>query len=511
MRDTTGRSSLPTDHDVNMCRTTESVVLRLIAVWLTCVAAGCADSTVDQLLPAATPPPNIVFILIDDLGWADLPVQGHAFHETPNIDRLAREGIRFTSAYAAAPVCSPTRASIQAGQYPARLGITDFIPGHWRPFEQLIVPRNRTQHLPLDVITFAEALAEQGYATGYFGKWHLENIDGDAFLPAEQGYDAAVIHRGWGHVELRDQLFPDQGPGVEPRYLANVLTDLGVGFIQENQGRPFLLMLSHFAVHIPLEAQPALIDKYEIKPRPEQGVNNVIYAAMVEQVDRSVGRILDALSDLGLSENTVVVFFSDNGGLSERFDRADDMVVTSNAPLRDEKGSLYEGGIRVPLIIRWPGVAAPGISDAVVSSVDVYPTFLDIARVQRPSNQLLDGISLVPLLRGEPPDADRTAYFHYPHYHHSVPASALRRGPFKLLEFYDAGRTELYNLTDDIGEQNNLAEEMPETTSELRALLAAWLASVGAEMPRRNPDFDPARRGEWGQHPDGSPPLGGDP
>ncbi len=445
-------------------------------------------------------PPNIVFILIDDLGWADLPAYGNAFHETPNIDRLAAEGMQFSDAYAAAPVCSPTRASIQSGQYPAHVGITDFIRGHWRPFEELTVPTNRTQYLPEDVVTYAEALQEAGYATGYFGKWHLGGSE--PYTPRFQGYDSVVVHRGWGHFELENKLFPPQE--VEPDdYLTEVLTDKSLAFIEANREKPFLLTLSHFAVHIPLEAREALIQKYRDKPKPDDGVNNPIYAAMMEHVDNSVGRVLEKLDEPALAENTVVVFYSDNGGLVERFDKADGVVVTTNAPLRNEKGSLYEGGIRVPLIVRWPSHIAGGTtSKAVMSSVDLYPTFLDLAGIKAPAGRSLDGISLLPVLEGEASSTDRPIFFHYPHYHHSVPAGAVRQGDYKLIEFYDSGQVALYNLAEDIGETNNLASEMPKRVAQLKALLADWRESVGAEMPVANPDFDPERRGEWGQHPD---------
>ena len=474
------------------------------------LAVGCNRATPDKTETAEPRPPNagpnagrpnIVFILIDDLGWADLPVYGHAFHETPAIDRLAAQGLRFTHAYTAAPLCSPTRASIQSGQYPARVGVTDFIPGKWRPYERLTVPKNRTQHLPLEVVTVGEAMKMQGYATAYFGKWHLGSSR-TGTTPAAQGYEVSFYQSGPGHFDLADNFTPPQE--VEPDdYYAEVITDHGLAFMEAHRDQPFFLTLSHYAVHIPLEARQELIDKYENKEKPAEGVNNPIYAAMVEHVDQSVGRVLDTLDELELSQNTVVVFYSDNGGLSERYDKADGVVMTTNAPLREEKGGLWEGGIRVPLLVRWPGVVAPGgTSDALLSSVDLFPTFIDLAGGTMPEGQTFDGISMVPVLRGAVPDAERTLFFHYPHYHHTVPAGAIRQGDFKLLEFFDDGHTELYNLREDIGEAHDLAEEMPEKAAAMQTLLAEWRDEVGAAMPVANPDFDEARRNEWGRHPD---------
>ncbi len=438
--------------------------------------------------------PNFVFILIDDMGWPDLGCYGNRFHETPNADRLAAEGMRFTNAYAACPVCSPTRASILSGQYPARVGITDFIPGHWRPYEKLRVPINRQQYLPLENVTFAEALQTSGYTSGVFGKWHLGGRD---HFPDKQGFDTMGVLQG-SHKKFK--LFPETELPDDP-YLSEVLTDEAESFIEANQDRPFCLCLHHYAVHIPLQARQRLIEKYENKAKPDAGVNNAIYAAMVEHVDDSVGRVLDKLDELKLSDNTVVVFFSDNGGLRQRFD-GDGPIVSTNAPLRDEKGTLYEGGIRVPMMVRWPGVVEAGSTNsAPVTSVDIYPTFLDMAGASKPAEQTLDGESLVPLL-AQSGELERDAiYWHYPHYHHSSPAGAIRQGRWKLIEFYDDGRLELYDLENDIGEQVNLAERDSARAQTMQRNLAAWRESVGAEMPRTNPDYDPARAHEWGRHP----------
>jgi len=426
--------------------------------------------------------PNIVFILIDDMGFGDLPCYGHRFHETPVIDRLAEQGMRFTDAYAACPVCSPTRASLLSGQYPARVGVIDFIPGHWRPFEKLRVPSNRTQYLPLDVVTLAETMKTQGYVSAMIGKWHLGGKD---HAPEKQGFD---------YVRL-------QGPNRNDKRVT-AFTDNAIEFVEQNKDQPFFLYLSHHSVHIPLEAPQELVEKYEKKPKPGGGVNNPTYAAMVEHLDRNTGRLLERIGELGLEQDTIVVFYSDNGGLRQTF-TGKGPIVTSNAPLRDEKGTLYEGGIREPLIVRWPGVVKPGSTCGTpVTSVDFYPTFSEIAGAPRPTGQTLDGRSLLPLLRGKGRFDDRALFWHYPVYHHSSPAGAIRQGDWKLIEFFEDAAPELYNLRDDIGERNNLAANMPGKTTELHRKLAAWRQSVNAAMPTPNPDFDPARRGEWGRHPD---------
>ncbi|MBD3377882.1 sulfatase-like hydrolase/transferase [candidate division KSB1 bacterium] len=440
--------------------------------------------------------PNFVFILVDDLGWPDPGCYGNTFHETPNIDSLASQGMRFTDAYAACPVCSPTRASIYSGQYPARLGLTDFIPGHWRPYEKLRVPVNEQQYMPLEIMTLAESLKTKGYATAAFGKWHCGR--GPEYSGDKQGFDDYIEFWG-GHFGPRNSASLELD---ENDYYAEVITGLGEQFLQENTEKPFCLFLNHYAVHIPLQAREALIRKYEQKAKPETGVNNPVYAAMVEHVDHSVGRIMNKLDELQLTRDTVLVFFSDNGGLRQRYDEQGP-VVSTNAPLRDEKGTLYEGGIRVPLIIRYPRLVEAGSECAVpVTSVDFYPTFLELAECEPPQDQELDGQSLVPLLdqSGEP---ERQAIFwHYPHYHHSVPAGAVRRGDWKLIEFYDDNHIELYDIHKDMGENQNLASSEPAKAKELQQLLAEWRISVNASMPVPNPDYDPERADEWGRHPD---------
>jgi arylsulfatase A len=456
--------------------------------------------------------PNIVFILADDLGWADLPVYGNTFNEAPNLDKLANEGIRFTNAYAACPVCSPTRASIQSGQYPARVGIIDFITGHWRPFEKVIVPTNRTQYLPEKIITIGESMKNAGYATGYFGKWHLGNKP--EHHPLKQGYDEANVGQGYYNVKFN----PPREEGSNKR-LSELLTDFGEEFIEKNKDKPFFLFIAHYDVHVQLDADKNLIEKYLNKERNDNYPGNAIYAAMIEHLDKSIGRVVGKLKKTGLVKNTVVIFFSDNGGLISRYDRIPLIaknkldvyekdnplryIASSNAPLRAEKGTVYEGGIREPLIIKWPGKIKEGsVSNAIVSSVDFYPTLLDIAGAEKPNGQILDGKSILPELLENKDDLERTIFWHYPVYHHDVPAGAIRKGHWKLIENLVSGKVSLYNLQADISEAVDLSDLYPEKTKELKILLRNWQKEVKAEFPMPNPNFDKKRRREWGIHPD---------
>ncbi len=431
--------------------------------------------------------PNIVFLLIDDMGWPDVACYGHPFHESPTIDGLCAEGVKFTDFYAATPVCSSTRSTIQSGQYSARTGITDFIPGHWRPFEKLVVPPIE-EALPASIRTPGDALRKGGYVTGYFGKWHLgpENTNG----PDRRGYDVTARTIGPEFQAWRKSR--EAGPKR-----VDLLTDQTIWFIEQNKDRPFFVTLSHYTVHIPLEATAESIAKYTAKPKPAEGVNHPTYAAMVEDLDASIARILKTLDELELAENTIVVFTSDNGGLRQIYTGVGE-IVSTNAPLRDEKGTLYEGGIRVPMIVRWPGVVQPGSTcDVPTTTADLLPTFCQMAGVDLP-DQPIDGLSLVPLLTGEKTALDREAiYFHYPHYHHSRPAGAIRMGDWKLIEFFDNGALELYNLREDMGESKNLVEQMPERAARLRKMLADWRNSTGARMPTPNPKYDPQRAAQW--------------
>lgn len=455
--------------------------------------------------------PNVVFILADDLGWADLPVYGNEFNEAPNIERLAEEGVTFTNAYAAAPVCSPTRASIISGQYPARVGITDFITGHWRPYEEVIVPKNRTQYLPQNIYTIGEAMKDAGYATGYFGKWHLGN-DADHH-PASQGFDDANIVQGY----YNSRVTPDREEYANER-LSDRITHFGTDFIETNKANPFFLFLAHYDVHVQLDADNDLINKYLDKEKVDGYPCNAIYAAMIEHIDRSVATVVEKLKTEGLNDNTVVIFFSDNGGLISRFDRIplvakskEDIyrdnplkyIASSNAPLRSEKGTVYEGGIREPLIVKWPDKIRPGTkSEALVSSVDFFPTLLDLVDAPLPSDQILDGKSLLPEFGPGNGDDQRSIFWHYPVYHHGEPAGAVRKGNWKLIENLVNRKTYLYNLKYDISEGNDLSDLYPDKKQELLSLLKNWQKDVKAEFPEPNPHFDKNRRYEWGIHPD---------
>ena len=399
--------------------------------------------------------------------------------------------MRFTNAYAACPVCSPTRASILTGKYPARLHFTDWIPGRkqW-PTAKLLVPEFHHE-LPLEEITLAEALKPAGYVSASIGKWHL---GGDGFSPREQGFDRNVA--GTFRGSPKSYFGPFDLPGIEGgpagEYLTDRLSLEAEKFIEANRDRPFFLYLPEFAVHIPLEGKKDLVDKYQGKLRSSETQNNPVYAAMVESVDQAVGRLLRKLDELGIAGRTVVILTSDNGGL--RFEGKQTSAVTSNAPLRAGKGHLYEGGIREPLIVRWPGVVTPGaVCDVPIISVDYFPTILEMAGVNpaRP----IDGVSLMPLLTRKGGLQRDAIYWHYPHYSNQggPPSGAIRKGDYKLIEFYEDGRLELFNLKNDISERQNLARKEPRKAAELHAMLKRWRQSVKATMPAVNPGYDSAK------------------
>lgn len=460
-------------------------------------------------------PPNIVFILADDLGWADLPMYGNTFNEAPNLEKLAQDGIKFTNAYAANPVCSPTRASIQTGLYPARMGINDWIPGHWRPYENVLASINTVQHLPYNTETLGELLKKAGYTTAFFGKWHLGNDEKS--IPKNRGYDESVIFDSAPFFGYQSTMQPKQN-FPEDMVLSEALTNLSTDFITKNQDKPFFLFISHFDVHVQLDAQKELVEKYLDKPKAKDYPSNAVYAAMIENIDNSVGRVMAKLKALNLEENTVIVFFSDNGGLVHRYDKIPlldphslpfyendtlQYIATSNKPLRGEKGTVFEGGIREPLIIKWPGTAKKGAqNNALVSSIDFFPTLLDIANGTLEKNQVMDGKNIVSEIKGANSDISRTLFWHYPVYHHDVPASAVRKGDWKLIQYLDDNHVELFNLKKDVGETTDLSKKEPERTEVLLNLLKNWRKDIHAEMPKPNPNFDEAKRKEWGKHPD---------
>ena len=436
---------------------------------------------------AGSAPPNIVFLLVDDMGYADTGVYGNAYHLTPHIDALAAAGMRFTHAYAAAPNCSPTRGSIVTGRWPARNGVTQYLPGNVLPHAKLL-QAELPLGLPLSETVIAEPLAKAGYATASIGKWHL---GGGRYAPENRGFD---LNYAGGHWNAHRSMFaphpfvavPDAREGD---YLTDNLTDAAERFIETNKDRPFFLYLPYYAVHGPIQAKQERLERYAGRVDPSAR-NNATYAAMTEGVDESVGRLIGKLEELGLTERTVIVFFSDNGGVPR---------VAFNGGLRSGKGYLWEGGIREPLIVKWPGVTQPGAVEATpVSSIDFYPTILEMAGAPDAAGHTVDGTSLVPLLK-QTGEWDRdTLYWHYPHYSNSgsTPAGAVRRGDWKLLEFFDDNRVELYNLAEDPAESNDLAAAQPELTGRLRADLAAWRESVGAKEVLPNPDYDPERAKE---------------
>lgn len=452
------------------------------------------------LFATITPPalqaqerPNIVFILVDDLGWTDVGFVGSDFYETPNIDGLAAIGVRFTNAYASATVCSPTRASLLTGKYPARLRVTDWIHGHRRPWARLLPP-DWTHRLQPDETTIAEVLSRSGYDTVSIGKWHLGHDP-----PQEHGFDINIAgdDRGQPPTYHAPYDIPTLEEGSKGEYLTDRLTEEAITFMEDHRDRRFFLYLPYYTVHTPIEPEADKLEKYLEKP-PGEHHRNPGYAAMIESLDEGVGRILAQLERLDLDDETVVIFTSDNGGLV--LDRSEWGPVTSNAPLRAGKGSPYEGGVRVPLVIRWPGVTEAGrVIDVPVISADFYLTLAEIARISSAPTRNVDGQSLVSLLRGAT-SLDRDAlYWHYPHYHPggATPYGAIRRGDLKLIEFYEDERVELYDLKNDPGETTDLAESRPDQALVLRQALRRWRGEVGAQMPKPNPAFDPTRATEF--------------
>ena len=460
-------------------------VLLAATIGVALVASGHATQAAER--------PNIVLFFIDDLGWKDVGFMGSGYYETPHVDRLASESMVFTDAYSCGPNCAPSRASLMSGLYTPRHGIfTVGNPDRGKaPFRKLISIPNKTV-LDDEFVTIAEALQAAGYVTATMGKWHLGPD------PTTQGFDLNIAGREWGSPSGGGYHSPYKYPNLEQpeegEYLTDRLGDEAVRFVEaQSEDRPFFLYLTHYAVHTPIQAKADLASKYEAKS-PTAAHDNPKYAAMIESMDDSVGAVLAALDDKGFTDDTIVLFYSDNGGHG---------FVTKMTPLRGSKGMLYEGGVRVPLTVKWPGVVEAGSRcDVPVIGVDLYPTFLETTGTPRPQGVTLDGESLVPLLKQSGP-LDRDAlYWHFPAYlegyterhgpFRTTPAASIRIGDYKLIEFFEDGTRELYNLAEDVGEERNLADEMPEKVRELHRRMLAWRDEVAAPVPTEpNPKYDP--------------------
>ncbi len=443
---------------------------------------------------------NFVFFLVDDLGWMDIGANGSSFYETPNIDKLAGESVRFTQAYAASPVCSPTRASILTGKNPARINLTQWIGGPGNP--------DYERNLPLEEVLFPELLQQAGYKNIFLGKWHLNNREGEgSHWPDKHGFDINIAGHFRGGLYLKNKYFspwdiPNIDNGPDGEYITDRLAQEAVGFLDKQDDTPFLMVFSFYQVHAPFSAHQERVKEYADK-KDELGLtdqqrfqeetigdksfkyrdkqDHPTYAAMVESMDQAVGRVLDQIKAKGIEDNTVIFFFSDNGGLS-----TSEGTPTANTPLRTGKGWLYEGGIREPAIIKWPGVAKPGtVSDAVITSMDFYPTILEMAGLPLRPDLHVDGESLVPLLKNKTHKIHDTTYFHYPHRSNQKgsPSGAIRQGDYKLIVSFNDNRLELYNIKKDIGERHNLASELPELRDTLFLELRKWWAEVDARFP----------------------------
>ncbi len=458
---------------------------------LSVILIGQAVTGVTQLCYSQTKSPNIVFILTDDMGWKDLACYGNRFPETPNIDALAKNGIRFTQAYAACPVSSPTRASIMTGKYPARLHLTNFIAGNRTDKASPVLPAPWKPYLEAREITIAELLKEKGYTTGLAGKWHLGGHD--SIAPWNQGFDFTRMIGKNGLDYYNYSIFLDSyknefiDKGTE--YLTDKLTDYGVEFIERSKEKPFFLYLAYSAPHVVIVPRPDKLMKYFRKYNDADEKFNPYYSAMVESIDDGVGRIIEKLKEVAVLENTLIIFTSDNGGLG-----LDELgpTPTSMLPLRKWKGHVYEGGIRVPAIFSWTGKIRPGsVSDEYFSSIDYLPTLCNIAGINvLPGN--VDGINILPLLTTSGKTGEeRPIFWHYPHFSNQLgrPAGAVRVGDYKLVESYETGKVELYDLGNDISESTDLSQRLIQKTQELLNLLTAWRKNVRAQMPVPNPEY----------------------
>lgn len=483
-------------------------------------AAGWLAGNVLQAATGGSRRPNVILILADDLGWVDTSFTGSTFYRTPNIERLAARSVYFPNAYSASPLCSPTRASIMTGQSPARTGITT--PGCHTRHEvfEASVPESAAAHVKLlgcrsvtrlkpEYHTLAEAVRGAGYSTGHFGKWHLGP---DPYDPLHHGFDVDIPH--WpGPGPAGSFVAPWKFPNFEPRtpkeHIEDRMGDEAVAFMEGNRDKPFFLNYWQFSVHAPFDAKEELIEEYRQRVDPDNPQRSPTYAAMVHALDDNVGKVLDAVERLGIADNTIIIFYSDNGG--NMYNEVDGTTPTSNSPLRGGKGSMYEGGIRVPALVAWPGVVAGGTRrEALIQSEDLYPTILEMTGAAAEPEQPCDGVSMVPFLRGEAAQVRNAVYCYFPHSpprvpDHLPPSVCVRKGDWKLIRMFHDGdkqqhRYELYDLKNDIGERNDLAAERPDKVKELDALIEQFLTATNAVVPRPNPRFRPDAResiGGW--------------
>ena len=509
-----------------------------------CTGAHCQTKSKEKR------PPNIIIFLIDDLGWTDVGCYGSSLYETPNLDKLAKDGARFTNAYAACHVCSPSRASILTGKYPARMNLTDWLPGRNDYVFQKLKNVEVTQSLPNSEVTLAKALKDKGYSTAIVGKWHLGEAPND---PTKYGFDMHIPEgwsKGWPLTYYAPFKLPNYD-GKEGEYLTDKLTDDALKYIESTKDKPFFLYFAHFTVHDPIEGRADLVEKYKKKlakmPPPKgpdfvlegnpdsdpltiaeretllndpkykgfgqlprgtvkikQRQDNVQFASMVETMDESMGRVMKKLNDLGISDNTIIVFLSDNGGMSgANFGRPDKKLdstqldkqfSTANLPLRGAKGWMYEGGVRVPFIVKWSGIKKAGVTiDMPITHPDLYPSLLEMAGFPAMPRQHVDGKSFASVLKGGKP-FDNPIYWHFPHYsNHGMqsPGGGIRYQNYKLLEYFENNTVQLFDLNKDIGELNDISKQQPEKVKELLGMLHQWRKNVGAQMMPSNPDYKP--------------------
>jgi arylsulfatase A-like enzyme len=483
------------------------------------VLAGLILTTSCEVKQAANPPtekPNIIFFMVDDMGWMDSEIYGSEYYETPNITRLAKMGKRFTRAYAANALCSPTRASIMAGKHPGRFFLTT-PAGHLPPNPDEILTREKGDpwmkvacpvsrtFMPLEEFTIAEALKTNGYTTAHIGKWHLGH---EAYWPEKQGFD---INIGGGQHPGPPNFFSPYKISTLPdkedkEYITDRITDEALDFLEQHQDQPFFLNFWQFAVHAPFQAPLDLVEKYADKTDPRGKQGSAIMGGMIEKMDESLGRMLDKLEELKMMDNTIIVFFSDNGG--NMYNTIEGIFPTNNYPLRDGKGNIHEGGIRVPCIVVWDGVVeSNSVSDEIIQSMDFYPTFLEVTGTSANPAQLLDGVSLVGLLKNDQPLKREAIFSHYPHYlpaPSNVPSTAVWYGKYKLIKEYGEGPNQtdafrLYDLEKDIGETTDIAAENPELVEKLSKMVADHVSEIGGLLPVKNPDYDPNAESRMGK------------